>query len=350
MRDGKYGFGIIGLGMIADFHAKAIGELSDGCLVAAYDMIPEKVFAFCSGKEGVNPYTDLEEFLSDPDLDIVTVTTPSGAHLDVALAAVNAGKHVIVEKPIEVTTERIDILIKAAKEKGVLISGIFQSRFFEAPQLIMKAIREGRFGRLTLCDAQVKWYRTQEYYDSVGWRGTWKLDGGGALMNQSIHAIDLLQWFCGPVSEVSAFTALLGHENIEVEDTAAAVLKFRNGAIGVIEGSTSVYPGFLKKLEICGTKGSVILEEESLKAWNFEDERPEDEEIRTRFLDNTETGGGASDPKAIGYIGHKHCFENFLNALENGTEPLITGEEARKSVEIITAIYESARTGKPVSL
>lgn len=350
MKDGKYGFGIIGLGMIAGFHAKAIASIDKAVLVAGFDMVPGRADAFCQDKPGVKAYDKLEDFLKDPEIDIVTVTTPSGAHMEVALAAIRAHKHVIVEKPMEVTTEKIDIMIEEAKKNKVVLSGIFQSRFFEAPILIKKAIDEGRFGKLTLCDAQIKWFRTQEYYDSVGWRGTWKLDGGGALMNQSIHAVDLLQWFCGPAEEISSVTATLGHKNIEVEDTAAAVLKFRNGAIGVIEGSTAVYPGFLKKLEICGTKGSVILEEESLKAWTFADERPEDEEIRKRFINNTETGGGASDPAAIGFIGHARCFENVLAAIENGTEPLITGEEARKSVEIIRAIYKSAQSGQKVTL
>ncbi|MCK9331422.1 MAG: Gfo/Idh/MocA family oxidoreductase, partial [Candidatus Cloacimonetes bacterium] len=274
MKNGKYGFGIIGLGMISSFHAKAIASLDDAYLVAGFDMVPGKAEAFCKDKSGVRPYDKLEGFLANPEIDVVTVTTPSGAHLEVALHAINAHKNVIIEKPMEVTPERIDQLISAAKANHVMLAGVFQSRYMEASRLVKNAIEQGRFGQLTLCNAQVKWYRSQEYYDSVGWRGTWKLDGGGALMNQSIHAIDLLQWFGGPVCEISGVTGLLGHKNIEVEDTAAAVLKFENGAIGVIEGSTAVYPGFLKKIEICGTKGSAVLEEESLTLWKFEEERP----------------------------------------------------------------------------
>lgn len=348
MKNGKYGFGIIGLGTIASFHAQAIESILQGRLVAVYDMVPGKALEFCKNRKDVCAYDDLDKFLKNSDVDIVTVTTPSGAHFEVALAAINAKKHVIVEKPMEVTVERIDKLIEASKRNNVVLSGIFQSRFFDAPQLIKKTINEGRFGRITLCDAQVKWYRTQEYYDSVGWRGTIRLDGGGALMNQSIHAIDLLLWLCGDVSDVYANTALLGHERIEVEDTAAAVVRFKSGAIGIIEGSTAVFPGFLKKIEICGTKGSVVLEEESLKVWKFQDEKPEDEEIRKKYFDNTETGGGASDPAAIGFEGHARCFKNVINAIENGEKPLVTGEEARRSVELITAIYESAKTGKAI--
>jgi UDP-N-acetyl-2-amino-2-deoxyglucuronate dehydrogenase len=352
MKNGKYGFGIIGLGMISSFHAKAIGCLDDAWLVAGFDMVPGRAAAFCKDKEGVVPYDDLDEFLKNPDIDIVTVTTPSGAHMDVALKAMEAGKNVIVEKPMEVTVERIDRLIECARKNKVMLSGVFQSRFNEVSRLVKKAIDEGRFGKLTLCDAQVKWFRSQEYYDSVGWRGTWKLDGGGALMNQGIHAVDLLQWLCGPVKSVMAFADTLGHERIEVEDTAAAVLKFDNGAIGVIEGSTAVYPGFLKKLEICGTRGTAVIEEESLKLWKFIDETEEDAEICRKYVDGVEQrgGGGASDPASISFTGHARCFADVIRALSTGTEPEVTAQEARKSVEIITSIYKSAATGLLVAL
>ncbi|MDD4396867.1 MAG: Gfo/Idh/MocA family oxidoreductase [Sphaerochaetaceae bacterium] len=348
MKNGKYGFGIIGLGMISSFHAKAIASLDDAYLVAGFDMVPGKAESFCKDKSGVKPYDRLEDFLANPEIDVVTVTTPSGAHLEVALQAINAHKNVIIEKPMEITPERIDQLITAAKANHVMLAGVFQSRYMEASNLVKKAIEEGRFGQLTLCNAQVKWYRSQEYYDSVGWRGTWKLDGGGALMNQSIHAIDLLQWFGGPVSEISGVTGLLGHKNIEVEDTAAAVLKFQNGAIGVIEGSTAVYPGFLKKIEICGTKGSAVLEEESLTLWKFDEERPEDEKIRQEFMDKNSSKGGSSDPAAINFVGHARCFEDVIHAIKTGTLPKVTGEEARKSVKIICSIYKSAQTGAKV--
>ncbi|MDD2232599.1 MAG: Gfo/Idh/MocA family oxidoreductase [Sphaerochaetaceae bacterium] len=350
MKNGKYGFGIIGLGAIAKFHAEAVESLDDAYLAAAFDMVPGRAQSFCSDKTGVKAYDKIDAFLSDPEIDIVTVTTPSGAHMDVALAAMNAGKNVIVEKPMEITTERIDKLIECSKKNHVMLSGVFQSRFHDAPKLVKQAIEEGRFGRLTLINAQVKWYRSQDYYDKVIWHGTWKMDGGGALMNQSIHAIDLLQWFGGPVAEIEGQTALLGHQRIEVEDTGAAVLKFRSGAIGVIEGSTAVYPGFLKKLEICGTKGSAVIEEESLKYWQFEDEKPEDAGIREKYLNSTSSGGGANDPNAISFVGHARCFENVINALRTGTEPEITGEEARKAVQIICSIYKSAQSGQKVVL
>jgi Predicted dehydrogenases and related proteins len=341
----KMGFGVIGLGAIADVHVKAINSIPDACFVAGFDMVPGRADAFCKERGGKG-YDNIDAFLSDSNLETVTITTPSGAHLDVALASMRAGKNVIIEKPLEITTERCDQLIAEAKKCGVTLSGIFQSRFHEAPQLVKKALEEGRFGTISIIDAQVKWFRTQEYYDAVKWHGTWKLDGGGALMNQSIHAIDLLQWFGGEVKEITGYTATLAHERIEVEDTAVANLKFASGALGVIEGTTAAYPGFLKRIEICGSRGCAVIEEESLKCWHFVDDTEEDEEIRKKYFDATQTGGGAGDPHALGFHGHARVFEDVLHAVREGREPAITGEEARKSVAIIEAIYESAREHK----
>jgi predicted dehydrogenase len=342
----SYGFGIVGLGLIADFHAKAIQAISGGrgSLVACCSRSAEKAQGF-SKKYGCTGYTDIDKFLAHPGLDIVSLCTPSGAHLEHSLAAARAGKHVIVEKPLEITPERCDKIIEACDKAKVSLAGIFQSRFSEVAGIVKKAVDQGRLGILVLGDAYVKWFRSQEYYDDGGWHGTQSLDGGGALINQSIHAIDLLQWFMGPVESVQAFTGTLGHQRIEVEDNAVAALRFRNGAFGVIEGSTSVYPGFLKRIEISGTKGSVILEEETLKAWDFVEGLPEDEDIRKKFGAGAETGGGAADPAAISFEGHRRQFEEFISALEQGRSPLVDGREAKKAVEIIQAIYASAKNG-----
>lgn len=345
---GTYGFGIIGTGTIAEVHAMAAESLGNAKLVACYDINGARSDNFAS-RHNIRSYHDIGQFLADTDVDIVTITTPSGAHLEPALAAIKARKKaVIIEKPIEITTERCDMLINAAEENGVMLSCVFQSRFHDAPRLVRKAIDEGRFGRITLIDAQIKWFRTQSYYDDIAWHGTWKMDGGGALMNQGIHAIDLLRWFGGDVSDVSSRTATLGHERIEVEDTAGAVLTFTNGAIGIIEGSTAAYPGFLKRIEICGTDGSAIIEEESLKFWQFREERPEDAEIREKYADFTSTGGGASDPKKIGFHGHASVFADVMNALDTGRSPEISGREARKAVELIEAIYRSSKEDRTI--
>ena len=343
------GFGIIGSGMIAEFHAKAIKDISGCSLVAGYNPRPGKAADFC-GKHGGTGYDDLNAFLADKNMDIVVIATPSGLHLEGAAAAAKAGKHVIIEKPLEITAARCDAIIAAAKANNVKVATIFQSRYHAVAGIVKKAIDEGRLGKIVLADAQIKWYRSQEYYDSGKWRGTWDLDGGGALMNQGIHAIDLLQWFMGGVNEVFAYTDTLAHERIEVEDVGAAVLKFANGAIGVIQGTTGAYPGFFKKVEICGTKGCVTLEEENLTTWKFAEERPEDEDIRKKFGSSTQTGGGAADPKAIGYHGHKMLFEAFVNAVREDKPLDIDGCEGRKSVEIIEAIYRSAKGHKPVTL
>lgn len=344
------GFGIIGCGMIAEIHTKGINELANCKVVACYDPVPGKARAFAE-KYGCRGYEDIKAFLADSDLDAVTIATPSGLHLDGALAAINAGKHVMVEKPLEITIERCDKIIKAAAEKGVLLGGIFHSRYFEVPQLIKRTIESGRLGTIAMADAQVKWYRSQKYYDSGAWRGTWKLDGGGALMNQSIHAIDLLQWFMGPVTEINGRVATLAHERIEVEDTAVATLKFANGALGVIEGTTCAYPGFLKRIEICGSKGTILMEEESLKVWEFEDAIPEDDEIRAKYIGASTGDGGAGDPSSLGYQGHKMEFAAFADSIRASQIPDIDGHEARKAVEIIEAIYQSAKLGgKTVTL
>ena len=345
----SYGFGIVGLGLIADFHAQAIEAMNNGKVVACLSRSKEKADAFAQ-KFGCTGYSSMEDFLAHPGLNIVTVCTPSGSHLESSLKIIEGGKHLIVEKPLEVTLDRCDKIIRAAKNKGTRLATVFPSRFHEVAGVIKKALAEGRFGRVVLGSAYVKWYRTQEYYDNGGWHGTKALDGGGALMNQSIHAIDLLLWLMGPVVSVQAYTGTLGHQRIEVEDLAVAALEFENGALGVIEGSTAVYPGFLKKIEICGTKGSAVLEEADLKYWSFSEEKEEDEAIRKKYAARTDSGGGAADPAAISFKPHQWQFEEFTASLDSAQLSMAEGNEGRKAVEIILAIYESAYTGKRVSL
>lgn len=343
------GFGIVGCGMIAAFHAKAINDIEGAHLVACQSRRMEAAEAFAA-EHGGKAYAELTDMLADPSVDVVTICTPSGAHLDPAVAAANAKKHVIVEKPLEVTTERCDKIIDACKENGVTLSTIFPSRFHDSSILLKKAIDAGRFGRLTLGDAYVKWFRTQQYYDSGQWRGTWELDGGGALMNQAIHSVDLLLWLMGDVAEVSAQAATLAHERIEVEDVVTASLKFKNGALGVIEATTAAFPGMLKKIEIHGNQGSAVIEEEDIKTWQFAQEHDDDQAIIEKYASMTDTGGGAGDPAAIGHAAHAKQFADVVNAINNGSALKIDGAEGRRSVEVILAIYEAARTGKRVSI
>lgn len=341
------GFGIVGTGMIAHFHAKAIQAMEGGQVVACFNQNPDKAEAFAT-EYGCKAYSTLDELLADSEVGIVTICTPSGAHRDPAIAAANSGKHVVVEKPLEITLQRCDDIIQACKKNGVRLCTIFPSRFSAANIALKEAIDAGRFGRLTLGDTYVKWWRTQEYYDGGGWRGTWALDGGGAFMNQAIHNVDLLCWLMGDVSEIAGFTGTLAHERIEVEDVGVACMKFTNGAIGVMEATTAAWPGLLKKTEIHGSKGTVIVEQDSIVRWEFADEKAEDAEIRSRLGANSASSGGASDPKAISFVGHQLQLEDFVAAISTGRQPRVDGAEGRKSVEIILAIYEAARTGKAV--
>ena len=344
------GFGIIGCGMISNFHAQAVAEIPDAEITACFDMVPAAADRFADEKK-CKAYHNLDDMLADNAVNVVTICTPSGAHRDPAVAAAKAGKHVLVEKPLEITLTKCDEIIHACEQNDVLLGTIMPSRFSEANLTLKNAIEAGRFGKLTLGDTYVKWWRSQEYYDSGGWRGSWALDGGGAFMNQAIHNVDLLYWFMGDVAEVCGITDTLAHERIEVEDVGVAAVRFKNGAIGTLEATTAAYPGLLKKTEIHGTHGSVIVEQDDILMWNFAQEEPSDDDIRQKFgKGNATSSGGASDPTAISHLGHKKQFEDFLAAIKSGSKPLVDGYEGRKSVEIILAIYQSSWTGQRVTL
>lgn len=339
-------FGIIGAGMIGHFHAKAITAMTGGSLHSVFDLRAEAAERL-AGEYGAKPYSDISEFLADPELEIVTIGTPSGAHLEPALAALQAGKHVICEKPLEVTTERIDRIIAAAAASGKTVAAVLNRRFHPGMTAFRKAVEEGRFGKLTSASCYVKWYRDQAYYDSAAWRGTWALDGGGALMNQSIHTVDALIHLAGPVKSVQANAACLAHTDIEVEDIVVAIVEFRNGARGVIEASTCTWSkdGHPARVQLAGTEGSVFLADEAFELWDFKEEKPEDTEIHSTLMKGQEAGIGANDPSAISFHQHQRNFEEVVSAIREGREPTTSSAEARKAVELITAIYESAANG-----
>ena len=342
------GFGIIGTGSIADFHASAIAKAGGAELRAVTSRTWERARAFAE-KNGVEAERGLAAFLARSDIDVVMVATPSGAHEEVAVPALQAGKHVLCEKPLEITLDRIDRMVEAARFSGRILGGIFQSRFGTGAAAVKDAVLRGRFGNLALCSAYVKWWRTQEYYDESYWRGTWDLDGGGALMNQGIHTVDLLQWIAGMPVEVSAYTATHAHTGIEVEDTASASLRFEHGALGVIEGATSCYPGFAKRIAISGGRGTAILEDDDIVTWEFDQELPEDQSIRDGKA-SSGLKGGASDPRAISDEGHRLHVEDMVKAVKHGSQPHIPPEEGKKAVAIIKAIYESAELGRSVKV
>ncbi|MGV3531447.1 MAG: Gfo/Idh/MocA family protein [Chthoniobacteraceae bacterium] len=342
------GFAIIGTGMIADFHAEAIRQVPGAKLVAAFSRSREKCEEFAT-KQQCRAAGSIEELVSDPEVQAVCVTTPSGAHADAAVPFLQAGKAVLCEKPLEVSLEAVDRILSAAESGGGVLAGVFQARLGRGAQQLKSAIEAGRFGRLTMCSAYIKWWRAQSYYDSSNWKGTWKLDGGGALMNQGIHAVDLLQWLVGLPEQVCGFYDTLAHPGVEAEDTLAATLKFPNGALGVIEAATSCYPGSDLRIEITGDKGSATLVQDRITRWEFAEEQPGDEEIR-RGDAAGQIGGGTADPKAISTEGHRRLVEDLVGALREKRAPMIPGAEARRAVSLVLAIYEAARSGRAVRI
>ncbi|MCF7958207.1 MAG: Gfo/Idh/MocA family oxidoreductase, partial [Phycisphaerae bacterium] len=277
----KYTFGIVGTGLISDCHARAIADIPQGTLAGFCGRSPQKA-QFLADRYNCRAYNNFDELLSDDRIDIVTICTPSGAHMEPAVAAALHGKHVLCEKPLEITPERIDTMIGAHEQAGTQLGCIFQNRFTEAMAPLRQAVNDGRFGTITYAGAYVPWWRAESYYND-SWHGTWALDGGGALMNQSIHMIDMLCDLMGPVASVKAFTANIGHPQIEAEDTSVAALKFVNGALGVIYGTTASWPGAFKRFEITGTTGTVVYLEDHLSTWQFAEELPQDAEIRTQY-------------------------------------------------------------------
>ena len=345
-----YGFGIIGTGMIGAFHAEAVRQLPNAKLVAVCDEVPGKA-AQLSAKVGCEGMDSVEKMLARKDIDVVTIATPSGTHADLAVAA-KQGKHVSAEKPLDITLDRIDRAIEAHEKAGTTLGGIFNFRFTETARIFKQAVEQGRFGKLTYGLAYGPWWRDQSYYDSGGWRGTWALDGGGALMNQGIHTIDQLQWLMGPVKCVSAMCKCIAHERIEVEDTGVATLEFANGALGTIACTTSMWPGHFRIVEVSGSDGTAALADQNFFFWQFRHETPADDEIRQKHMKFPTISIGAANPSA-GMTAdlHRENFAEFLRALDEKRRPAVDGREARKAVQIILAVYESAKQGgKPVEI
>lgn len=339
----KYGIGIVGCGNISDTHAEAIMKTTKGRLVAAFSRTGTTVNNFCE-KHEITAFTSYEEFLNNPELDIVVICTPSGTHLDYGKSAAEAGKHVIVEKPIEVTIARGQALIESCNKNGVKLAVIYQSRFMDDVVRMKELIDNQKVGDIIMASASVKWFRDQEYYSNSSWRGTFALDGGGAVINQSIHTIDLLQWFAGGVKTISAFKGTFTHDDIEAEDNAVACLEFKNGAIGVFEASTSITPPQERKVEINGTEGTLILKGETLqKKLNNQDEDDQEEE-------SGEATGAASPLSGMTYQDHKKQYDAILDAFHTDTEPTVSGKDSLQSLAIVEALYKAASERKPVHL
>lgn len=326
--------GIIGCGAIGRVHARAISELSKAKLVAVCDVNEDAAKSLASDF-GCQYYTNYSKMFEVEELDLVTVCTPSGTRLDICKAAAAKKINVLVEKPLDITSERCQEIIEVCEKEGVKLGTIFQLRFTPVFQRLKEAVNQGRFGRLILGNAQTICFRPQSYYDSGGWRGTLAHEGGGALMNQGIHSVDLLLWIMGDVVNVDAYAGTLTH-NIEVEDTVTAAVEFANGAMGSIQATTSVLYGIDKRLEIYGEKGTVIIDGETVVKWDFEDGFP------LQLVDEERIQLSASSPLIEDVKGHRDQIGDMVDAILGDREPAVSGREGKKAVDLILAIYKSA--------
>ena len=353
---------LIGCGTIAPTQAQALAALaSEGVhLTACADSVPERAAALAA-QFGLEPKT-FEAVLADATIDAVSICVPSGLHAELGERALRAGKHVVVEKPMDITLAACDRLIAAQKASGKVLGVISQHRFDAASILVKEVLDQGELGRLVYAEARVPWYRTQDYYDSGDWRGTWALDGGGALMNQGVHTVDLLRWLCGPVETVYAQVRTLGHQRIEVEDVVAATLGFANGAVATLSASTALFPGFAVRLAVHGTEGSAIIEGDMLHTLTTKSGAVGGGQTAQAHALQVAGGGtreataqaaastGAADPAGIWGEAHRAQLSDFIHCCRTGAKPRVDGLEGRRAVELVLAVYESARTGVAVAL
>jgi len=367
---------IVGCGTIAPTHMDAIASAPEmgASVTACCDIDPSKAAAFAE-KYGV-PALTWAEVLADPAIDAVSICTPSGLHAELGVPALKAGKHVIIEKPLDITPEACDRLIAAQRETGKVVACVSQHRFDPATVFVHDAIERGDLGSVALAEARVTWYRTQQYYDSGDWRGTWALDGGGCLMNQGVHTVDLMLWLCGRATSVYAQMRTLGHERIEVEDCVAATVTFENGAIGTMIASTAAYPGFPVRLAVHGTNGTAIIEGDALQTFAIMGEKAVHGHPAAAHAVGIATGGTRSMGTASTAIpeptestvdapdsdgdfpgapakwgdSHRAQIADFVRCCRTGGTPLVDAVQGKAAVELILAVYESARSGQVVKL
>lgn len=346
MNDSRLGFGLLGAGLIAPFHAKAIQASSECRLVAAADRDAARLEKF-TAEFGCKGYSSLEAMLADPEIQVVNILTPNHLHFDAVLAAARAGKHVLVEKPPAMSLAEVNGMVAAGAENNVKIGVVLQCRTRKAVQAIRKAIAEGRFGRILHADTYMKWFRSAEYYASDAWRMS-RRSGAGVTIQQAFHYIDLLQYLAGPVGRVHARMNNLAHPDLELEDTLLAFVDYRSGAMGVVQASTAMWPGTDLRIEINGENGTAIIVGERMATWKFRDERPEDEEIRNIGSSAAATGArGAAD---LGFHDHMVLIEDMVCAIRQNREPIVTLSSVLPTLEWALAMYKSAKDGAPVEL
>ncbi len=332
-------FAVVGIGVIGKNHVRAVVEAEGADLAAVVDTDLERAQEV--GEEyGVPAFGSVDDLVDGGVVNAATVGVPSGTHAKVGVSLAEAGIHVLCEKPIDVSLEAADRLIGACEANGVKLACVSQSRFEPDVRAAREAVQSGRLGRMVLAQADTKWYRSQDYYDAGGWRGTLAQDGGGAFINQSIHAIDVLQWAMGPVERVCSFTANIWHK-IDSEDTGVAIIQFRSGALGVVQGATSLGKAQPKRLEFHGDAGTIILESDEAIVWDIQDGSTAPSAAGER----EERKSAGKDSRDVSHLGHKKHVEDLVEAIRDGRSPSIAGPDARVPLELILAIYESARGG-----
>lgn len=337
-------FGITGLGNIASTHARAILNHESAKVTAAFSRSVENRQKF-SDEFGLPVYETFEELLTHQPLDAVTICTPTGTHLEYGVKAAEAGKHVVVEKPIEVDVAKGRRLIDSCRQNGVKLAVIYQNRFSEGAVRVKEVLEKGLIGKPIMGRAAVKWFRDQEYYRSSNWRGTLNLDGGGAVINQAVHTLDLLTWLLGEAEAVSAYKGTFTHENIEAEDNAVAIIRFKSGLLSVFEASTSIVPAQPRKIEIHGTTGTVVLTDD--EAVVLLGSGPGQNKIEGR----QEVGSGATDPlKGLGFQNHALQYIQIIAAIKSDKEPVVSGEESLQSLAIVESIYRSSELKREVTV
>ena len=334
-------FGIWGCGSISVVHAEAIHQMDDAEVYGAFDLIETSKNKFCE-RYHIKAFASCEELAMSADIDAVCICLPSGLHYDAAMLCIRNKKHVVIEKPMTLTSQQAGNIIDAAKENGVFVTVISQLRYSKAVREVRRIVDSGKLGIITLGNAIMKYWRSPEYYASSTWRGTWEMDGGGALMNQGIHGVDLLQYFMGKVVSVSAYAKTLVH-NIQTEDTLTAILEYENGAIGTIQATTSVSPGYGRRIEISGSKGTIVLCEDTIEVCDVEGEN-------NLVTDERKSYDSANRHDGIDCSLHAAQLRDFIKAVLSNENPWIDAYEGKKSVDIICAIYESAQTGKKIYL
>ncbi len=337
-------FGIIGAGVISKSHAMGISGVPGAQIGAICDIVEEKAKTLAEAYGVEKIYTNHHDLLADPEIDAVCVCVPSGLHGQMVMDAARAGKHVLCEKPVEVTKEKIDQMVKVVEECDVKVACVFQRRIRKVSQYVKAALDSGVFGKVLMASAFMKYYRTPEYFLRADWRATWDMDGGGALMNQGVHGIDLICWLMGGAKQVSALTRTQYH-NIPVEDAAVAVVEYNNGAIGTIEGATCVNPADKTRFEIHCENGTIIFGDAGILKWHLNGE-----DVDVSQIDTEKAVAANDDPTAVLTNDHGVLIADLVRCIETDTKPAIGLNDARKSVELILAIYQSSREGRPVYL